>query len=69
MFDLNVDPNQYGVEEDDVEEGNELVDVPQTKNPLSDLELSLFLSVNPLQQSHSFGADLYMNTLLTVGQF
>ena len=70
LFDLNVDPNQYGVEDDDVEEGNELMDVPQTKNPLSDLELSsLFLSVNPLQQSHSFGADLYMNTLLTVGQF
>ncbi len=69
LFDPNVDPNTYGVEEDDVEEGNELVDVPQTKNPLSDIELpSLVSSVNPLQQSDSFGADLYITTLFTVGQ-
>lgn len=71
MFDPNIDRNTHGVHEEEQlydEDGNK-VDIPQTRNPLSDNELSLLVpSVDPLQQSNSFGADLYLSTLFKVGE-
>ena len=64
----DVDPDSYGIDEDEISnDGNESVDVPKTRNPLSSGGMvALKAAVNPLAQSSSFGADLYIQTLIVV---
>ena len=62
----DVDPDSYGIDEDEISnDGN--VDVSKTRNPLSSVGMVVLkAAANPLAQSNSFGADLYIKTLIVV---
>ena len=58
-----IDSNSYGVDTVDVDE-DEAVSVPETMVPLSDASFSIVrTSIDPLQQSHSYAADIYLQAV------
>ena len=67
MFE-DIDPDSYGVHEGGEEcDENECIDVPHTYSPLTLEQMdTLLATIDPSEDSTSYGADLYMKTLFTV---
>ena len=54
---------------DDLIDEDDAINVPETVVPLSDSSINMLTgSINPLQQSDSYGADIYMQTVNLVYQ-
>ena len=77
LFDDNeINPATYGIDgvptpADDMVDDHDLteVSVPETHIPLSENALQILnTSVNPLQESYSYGTDIYMQTVSLVFQ-
>lgn len=68
LFEESVDAQTYGVDSDSEDEENvEMVVVPRLSPPLSDDQMqTLQLNITPLQNSDSYGADLYLQTVFMV---
>ena len=69
----DVDSNSYGIDYDaDAnidEDDSETVSIPEINLPLSDASLSMLtMSLDPLQQSDSYGADIYLQAVNLVYQ-
>lgn len=69
----DVDSNSYGVDHDTDpdfdEDDSETISIPEINLPLSDASLStLNVSLDPLQQSDSYGADIYLRAVNMVYQ-
>ena len=67
----DVDSNSYGVDHDtdSDEDDSETISIPETNLPLSDASLSMLsVSLDPLQQSDSYGADIYLQAVNMVYQ-
>ena len=65
----DIDCNSYGVDPDDLIDEDDAINVPETVVPLSDSSINMLTgSINPLQQSDSYGADIYMQTVNLVYQ-
>ena len=68
-----IDPHTYGLsdgdDQSDIEdERDEQVNVPHMQSPLNDTQMNTLTSlVDPLEQSTSFGADIFMKTVVQVG--
>jgi hypothetical protein len=65
---VDIDRNLYGIDSDsDLEtEENEDIVVPDTVVPLSDASMATLSSFNPLRESDSYGADIYMEVIATM---
>lgn len=68
-----MDSNSYGIDYDaDAnidEDDSETVSIPEINLPLSDASLSMLtMSLDPLQQSDSYGADIYLQAVNLVYQ-
>ena len=66
-----VDSNSYGVDDgtgsDIDEDDSETINIPETNLPLSDASLGMLrVSVDPLQHSDCYGADVYLQAVNTV---
>lgn len=70
--DAIVDPDVYGVDDvsgSEEEEDEQMIIIPDTTVPLSDESVEVLLaSFDPIRESTSFGADIYMEVLITVFQ-
>jgi hypothetical protein len=74
LFEDSVDAQTYGVDFDEDDEqfvdDNQAVIIPPISSPLTSLTLlRLQLSINPLQYSDCYGADLYLQTVNLVNTF
>ena len=72
MFEEDIDPDVYGIGsgsdgDESTDEEVEIVVIPRIPPPVCEHDVqALQIAINPLQDSNSYGTDLYMQTIYYV---